>query len=75
MFKIIILSQIGADRYEKLIFEKLLLSPLGELCSAAVSLSKNTFDNVRNKVDFPLVCQKNCEMKNKKSFFKPIMKS
>ena len=33
MFKIIILSQIGADRYQKLIFEILLLSPpLGELC-------------------------------------------
>ena len=27
MFKIIILSQIGADRYQKLIFEILLLSP------------------------------------------------
>ena len=33
MFKIIILCQIGADRYQKLIFEILLLSPpLGELC-------------------------------------------
>ena len=34
MFKIIILSQIGDDRYQKLIFEILLLSPppLGELC-------------------------------------------
>ena len=27
MFKIIILSQIGADRYQKLIFEIVLLSP------------------------------------------------
>ena len=27
MFKIIILSQIGADRYKKLIFEILILSP------------------------------------------------
>ena len=27
MFKIIILSQIGADRYQKLIFKILLLSP------------------------------------------------
>ena len=27
MFKIIILSQIGADRYQKQIFEVLLLSP------------------------------------------------
>ena len=27
MFKIIILSQIGADRYQKLLFEILLLSP------------------------------------------------
>ena len=31
MFKIIILSSIEADRYQKLIFEILLLSPLGEL--------------------------------------------
>ena len=37
MFKIIILIQIGADRYQKFIFEILLLSPLppplGELCT------------------------------------------
>ena len=33
MFKIIILSQIGADRYKKHIFEIPLLSPLGELCN------------------------------------------
>ena len=36
MFKIIILSQIGADRYQKLIFEILLLSPLGELWSGLI---------------------------------------
>ena len=40
MFKTIILSQIGADRYEKLIFEILLLPPsLGELCTAANHVS------------------------------------
>ena len=33
MFKIIILCQIKADRYQKLIFKILLLSPLGELCT------------------------------------------
>ena len=33
MFKIIILSQIGADGCQKLIFEILLLSPNGELCT------------------------------------------
>ena len=37
MFKKNILSQIGADRYQKLIFEVLLLSFLGELCTALVS--------------------------------------
>ena len=31
MSKIIILSQIGADRYQKLIFKILFLTPLGEL--------------------------------------------
>ena len=33
MLKIIVLSQIGADRYQKHIFEMILLSPLGELCT------------------------------------------
>ena len=36
MFKIIILSQIGADRYQKLIFEILHLSPHGELWSGLI---------------------------------------
>ena len=37
MFKISIVSQIGADRYKKLILEILLLSPpLGELWSGCV---------------------------------------
>ena len=47
MFKIIILSQIGADRYQKLIFEILLLSPHPPLencalLSLGLSLLHNT---------------------------------
>ena len=47
MFKIIILNQVGADRYQKLIFEILLLSPLplGELCTVlALHLLTNELD-------------------------------
>ena len=36
MFKIIILSQIGADRYQKLVFEILHLSLHGELWSGLI---------------------------------------
>ena len=35
MFKIIILCQIGADRYQKLIFEILLFVPPLEICALA----------------------------------------
>ena len=38
MFKIIIISQFGADRYQNLIFETLLLSPLRELWTASFEL-------------------------------------
>ena len=40
MFKIVILSQIGADKYQKQIFRILLLSPLGELCTGSVEYSQ-----------------------------------
>ena len=52
MFKIIILSQIGADRYQKQIFKILLLSPppLGELWGGG---SKNPKSWLRNTWMFP----------------------
>ena len=41
MFKIIILSQIGADRYQKHIFEILLLSPPWSVVPCYFVMSKN----------------------------------
>ena len=42
MFKTIILSHIGADKYQKLILVKALMSPLGEVCMGLIEPYINT---------------------------------